>query len=644
MTAIRTEARRTRHRAVSSSGSAGAEPAVPSIRRGRDVIRAHLKTLPNSPGVYRMIDAKGRVLYVGKAKNLKKRVASYANSTGLTTRILGMVSATADMEFITTHTEVEALLLEANLIKELRPRYNILLRDDKSFPYILITGDHNWAQIAKHRGARNRPGEYFGPFASAGAVNDTINALQRAFPLRSCSDSVFASRTRPCLQYQIRRCSAPCVGRIGREDYGRIVREARDFLSGRSRRTQEELSERMQDASANLEFETAAVYRDRIRALTQIQARQGINIPTLGEADVIGACRDAGQTCIQVFFFRSGQNYGNRAYFPAHARSDAIEEVLSAFIGQFYADKPPPRLVLTSHDMEGGDLVEQALGVRADRRVDVRTPRRGAKRRLVEYAVANARDALARRLAENASQRRLLEGVARTFGLEAPPERIEVYDNSHIRGSEALGAMIAAGAEGLLKNRYRKFNIRRADLTPGDDYGMMTEVLTRRFSRLLREDGDREGRQWPDLVLIDGGAGHLRTARRVFDDLGVADVALAAIAKGPERNAGRETFHVQGRPAFSLEPNDPVLYFLQRLRDEAHRYAIGGHRAKRSRRLGRSALDEIPGIGAKRKRALLHHFGSARSVERAGLADLEAVEGISRQVAKSIYDHFHSDD
>ena len=644
MTAIRTEARRTRHRAVSSSGSAGAEPAVPSVKRGRDVIRAHLKTLPNSPGVYRMIDTKGRVLYVGKAKNLKKRVASYANSTGLTTRILGMVAATADMEFITTHTEVEALLLEANLIKELRPRYNILLRDDKSFPYILITGDHDWAQIAKHRGARNRPGEYFGPFASAGAVNDTINALQRAFPLRSCSDSVFASRTRPCLQYQIRRCSAPCVGRIGREDYGRIVREARDFLSGRSRRTQEELSERMQDASANLEFETAAVYRDRIRDLTQIQARQGINIPTLGEADVIGACRDAGQTCIQVFFFRSGQNYGNRAYFPAHARSDAIEEVLSAFIGQFYADKPPPRLVLTSHDVEGGDLVEQALCIRADRRVDVRAPRRGAKRQLVEHAVANARDALARRLAENASQRRLLEGVARTFGLEAPPERIEVYDNSHIRGSEALGAMIAAGAEGLLKNRYRKFNIRRADLTPGDDYGMMTEVLTRRFSRLLREDGDREGRQWPDLVLIDGGAGHLRTARRVFDDLGVANVALAAIAKGPERNAGRETFHVQGRPAFSLEPNDPVLYFLQRLRDEAHRYAIGGHRARRSRRLGRSALDEIPGIGAKRKRALLHHFGSARSVERAGLADLEAVEGISRQVAKSIYDHFHSDD
>lgn len=643
MTAIQPEARRTRHRVASGTGSAGAEPAVPSVTRGRDVIRAHLKTLPNGPGVYRMIDTKGRVLYVGKARSLKKRVASYANSTGLTTRILGMVAATVDMEFITTHTEVEALLLESNLIKELRPRYNILLRDDKSFPYILITGDHDWAQITKHRGARNRPGEYFGPFASAGAVNETINALQRAFPLRSCSDSVFASRTRPCLQYQIRRCTAPCVGRIDRKDYGRIVSEARDFLSGRSRQTQAKLSERMQGASANLEFETAAVYRDRIRALTQIQARQGINIPMLGEADVIGACRDAGQTCIQVFFFRSGQNYGNRAYFPAHARSDAVEDVLSAFIGQFYADKTPPRLVLTSHDIEGRDLVERALGVRADRRVNVRAPRRGAKRQLVEHAVANARDALARRLAESASRRRLLEGVARTFGLEAPPERIEVYDNSHIRGSEALGAMIAAGAEGLLKNRYRKFNIKRADLVPGDDYGMMTEVLTRRFSRLLREDGDREGRQWPDLVLIDGGAGHLRTVQRVFDDLGVADVALAAIAKGPERNAGRETFHIQGKPAFSLEPNDPVLYFLQRLRDEAHRYAIGGHRAKRSRGLGRSVLDEVPGIGAKRKRALLHHFGSARSVGRAGLADLEAVEGISRQVAKSIYDHFHSD-
>ena len=644
MTVVQPEVQRPRHRAASASASESAAPVVTSITRGRSVIQTHLKTLPNSPGVYRMIDDKGQVLYVGKAKNLKKRVASYANLKGLTTRILGMVAATADMEFITTHTEVEALLLESNLIKELKPRYNILLRDDKSFPYILITGDHEWAQITKHRGARNRSGEYFGPFASAGAVNETLNALQRAFPLRSCSDSIFTSRTRPCLQYQIRRCTAPCVDRISQENYEQIVHEARDFLSGRSRRTQQELSERMQEASANLEFETAAVYRDRIRALTQIQARQGINIPTLGEADVIGAYRDAGQTCIQVFFFRSGQNYGNRAYFPAHAKSDTIEEVLSAFIGQFYADKTPPSLLLASHDIESRNIVEEALGVRADRRVYVRIPRRGAKRQLIEHAVNNAREALARRLAESASQRRLLEGVARNFGLEAAPERIEVYDNSHIRGSAALGGMIVAGPEGLLKNQYRKFNIKQADLTPGDDYGMMTEVLTRRFSRLLKEDENQEGLQWPDLVLIDGGAGHLSTAQQVFEDLGVSGVALAAIAKGPDRNAGRETLHVPGRAAFSLELNDPVLYFLQRLRDEAHRYAIGSHRAKRSQKLSRSALDEISGIGAKRKHALLHHFGSARSVERAGLADLEAVEGISSQVAKAIYDHFHSGD
>lgn len=643
MTAAQPEFQRQRRRAAIDTRSASTEPVVPSITRGREVIREYLKTLPNSPGVYRMIDSKGQVLYVGKAKNLKKRVASYANLTGLTTRILGMVSSTTDMEFITTHTEVEALLLESNLIKELKPRYNILLRDDKSFPYILITGDHEWAQIAKHRGARNRPGEYFGPFASAGAVNETINTLQRAFPLRSCSDSIFSSRTRPCLQYQIRRCTAPCVNRINHEDYDQIVHEAREFLSGRSRRTQQELSERMQTASANLEFETAAVYRDRIRALTQIQSRQGINIPTLGEADVIGAYRDAGQTCIQVFFFRAGQNYGNRAYYPAHAKSDAIEEVLSAFIGQFYADKPPPRLLLASHDIEGREIVEEALGVRADARVRVQVPRRGPKRQLVEHAVNNAREALARRLAESASQRRLLDGVARVFGLEAPPERIEVYDNSHIRGSEALGGMIVAGPEGMIKNQYRKFNIKEKNLTPGDDYGMMTEVLTRRFSRLLKEDEDRNGHQWPDLVLIDGGAGHLQTASQVFADLGISDVGLAAIAKGPDRNAGRETFHVPGRAAFSLERNDPVLYFLQRLRDEAHRYAIGSHRAKRSRKIGRSALDEITGIGAKRKRALLLHFGSARAVERAGLADLEAVKGISRGVAQTIYDHFHSE-
>ena len=644
MTATHTEGQRQRKRAISATESVSTAPAVPSISRGRNIIRQHLKTLPSRPGVYRMIDNKGQVLYVGKAKNLKKRVAAYANLKGLTTRMLGMVAATADMEFITTHTEVEALLLESNLIKELKPRYNILLRDDKSFPYILITGDHEWAQITKHRGARDRTGEYFGPFASAGAVNETVNALQRAFPLRSCSDSIFTSRTRPCLQYQIRRCTAPCVDRINHDDYQQIVHEAREFLSGRSHRTQQELSQRMQEASANLEFETAAVYRDRIRALTQIQARQGINIPDLGEADVIGAYQDGGQTCVQVFFFRAGQNYGNRAYFPAHARIDTIEDVLSAFIGQFYANKIPPRLLLTSHEIEGKNIVEQALSLRAESRVEVRVPRRGAKRQLVDHAVNNARDALARRLAESASQRRLLEGVARVFGLDAPPERIEVYDNSHIRGSDALGGMIVAGPEGLIKNQYRKFNIKREDLTPGDDYGMMTEVLSRRFSRLLKEDEDRKSLQWPDLVLIDGGAGHLQTAKHVFADLGVNDVGLAAIAKGSDRNAGRETFHLTGRPPFSLEHNNPVLYFLQRLRDEAHRFAIGSHRAKRSRKLGRSALDEISGIGAKRKRALLHHFGSVREVERAGLADLGAVDGISSRVAQSIYDHFHLGD
>tara|TARA_Y100001960_G_scaffold315389_1_gene380847 strand:- start:3038 stop:4813 length:1776 start_codon:yes stop_codon:yes gene_type:complete len=591
-----------------------------------------------------MIDEHGQVLYVGKAKNLKKRVASYANLKGLTTRIMGMVAATADMEFISTHTEVEALLLESNLIKKLKPRYNILLRDDKAFPYILLTDDHEWAQITKHRGARSRRGDYFGPFASAGSVNETINALQRAFPLRSCTDSIFSTRTRPCLQYQIRRCTAPCVGKINHEAYEQIVREARNFLSGRSHRTQRELSERMQEASSNLEFETAAVYRDRIRALTQIQAKQGINIPTLGEADVIAAYQDAGQTCIQVFFFRSGQNYGNRAYFPIHVRNDTIEAILTAFISQFYTDKTPPTVLLTSHEIDGRTILEEALAIRAGRRVHVRVPRRGAKRQLIEHAVNNSREALARRLAESASQRRLLDGVAQVFGLEAPPERIEVYDNSHIHGDAAVGGMIVAGTEGLIKNQYRKFNIKRKDLTPGDDYGMMTEVLTRRFARLLREDEGRESQQWPDLVLIDGGAGHLRTAQLVFADLGIADVGLATIAKGPQRNAGQETLHVQGKEIFSLEPNDPVLYFLQRLRDEAHRYAIGGHRAKRSKKIGHSTLDEISGIGAKRKRALLHHFGSARSVEQAGLNDLEAVEGISDRVAMVIYDYFHPDD
>jgi excinuclease ABC subunit C len=621
----------------------GTEDDLANGADGRAVIRAQLKTLPASSGVYRMLDGRGDALYVGKARNLKKRVASYVNPSRQSDRIARMVRSTRALEIITTHTEVEALLLEANLIKRLKPRYNVILRDDKSFPYILITGDGDWAQIAKHRGARNLAGEYFGPFASAKAVNRTINALQRAFPLRSCSDSIFAGRTRPCLQYQIKRCTAPCVGRIGADDYAVLVQEARDFLAGKTDKVQRRMSEKMQAASADLDFETAAVYRDRIRALTHIQARQDINVTTLPEADVIASHQKGGQTCIQVFFFRHGHNYGNRAYFPSHAKQLDEAEVLEAFVAQFYDNKPPPKLVLLSHRVSGRALIEEALSVRAGRRVRVEAPQRGVKHKLVRHAAENARDALERRLAASASQRRLLEGVAELFDLDGTPGRIEVYDNSHISGSNAVGAMIVAGAEGLLKNAYRKFNIKREDLSPGDDYGMMREVLNRRFTRLLREDDSRDKGQWPDLVLIDGGAGQLAAAQEVIDELGVDDVALAAIAKGPERNAGRERLFLRARAPFALDPRDPVLYFLQRLRDEAHRFAIGTHRAKRSAAMGKSALDEIAGVGARRKRALLNHFGSARGVAQAGLADLERVEGISRTMAKTIYDHFHGE-
>jgi excinuclease ABC subunit C len=581
----------------------GTEDDLANGADGRAVIRAQLKTLPASPGVYRMLDGRGDALYVGKARNLKKRVASYVNPSRQSDRIARMVRSTRALEIITTHTEVEALLLEANLIKRLKPRYNVILRDDKSFPYILITGDGDWAQIAKHRGARNLAGEYFGPFASAKAVNRTINALQRAFPLRSCSDSIFAGRTRPCLQYQIKRCTAPCVGRIGADDYAVLVQEARDFLAGKTDKVQRRMSEKMQAASADLDFETAAVYRDRIRALTHIQARQDINVTTLPEADVIASHQKGGQTCIQVFFFRHGHNYGNRAYFPSHAKQLDEAEVLEAFVAQFYDNKPPPKLVLLSHRVSGRALIEEALSVRAGRRVRVEAPQRGVKHKLVRHAAENARDALERRLAASASQRRLLEGVAELFDLDGTPGRIEVYDNSHISGSNAVGAMIVAGAEGLLKNAYRKFNIKREDLSPGDDYGMMREVLNRRFTRLLREDDSRDKGQWPDLVLIDGGAGQLAAAQEVIDELGVDDVALAAIAKGPERNAGRERLFLRARAPFALDPRDPVLYFLQRLRDEAHRFAIGTHRAKRSAAMGKSALDEIAGVGARRKRA-----------------------------------------
>ncbi len=615
-----------------------ASPAAP-LARGVALIQDQLKTLPGRPGVYRMLNAAGEALYVGKARNLRRRVASYTQIERLPNRLRRMVAETAALEVVTTHTEVEALLLEGNLIKRLMPRYNVLLRDDKSFPFILITGDHPAPQLAKHRGAHTRPGEYFGPFASAGAVNSTIAALQRAFLLRPCSDSVFASRTRPCLQYQIKRCSGPCVGRVSTADYGELVRQARDFLSGKSHAVQQQLAAAMQAASDALDFEAAARIRARIRALTQIQAHQDINLAGIDEADAIALHQAGGQSCIQVFFFRAGGNYGNRAYFPSHDRDLGGPEVLAAFLGQFYDNKPPPRLVLLSETPAEAALLTQALTLRAGRAVRLETPRRGAKHKLIRHALANAREALGRRLAENASQRRLLDGVAAAFGLDAAPTRIEVYDNSHISGRAAYGAMIAAGPDGMIKSAYRKFTI--ADATAGDDYAMMREVLTRRFARAMKEDPARG--TWPDLVLIDGGAGHLSAALSVFADLGVSDVAVAAIAKGPERNAGRERFFLPGREPFGLEPRDPVLYFLQRLRDEAHRFAIGAHRAKRSKLIGSSPLDDVPGVGARRKKALLHHFGSARSVARAGLADLAAVDGISQTVARKIYDHFHGE-
>ena len=611
---------------------------------GPEVIEARLRALPAAPGVYRMIDAKGEPLYVGKARNLRKRVSAYARPQRMPERIRLMVSQTADLEVVTTHTEVEALLLESNLIKRLKPRYNIILRDDKSFPYILLRTDSPWPQLVKHRGAKTGGGEYYGPFATVGAVNRTLNVLQKVFPLRSCSDSVFAHRTRPCLQFQIKRCTAPCVDLVSREEYAEIVGQTREFLAGRTRDLQRSLSERMTRASEELEYENAAVYRDRIRALTQIQAQQDINIEGIGEADIAAAHQDGGHTCVQVFFYRAGQNYGNRTYFPTHARSVAVEEVLEAFIGQFYSDKQPPRTVLTSHALPNQELVQEALSVRAGRKVTLAAPRRGRRRSLVNNASANAADALARRLSESATQRNLLEKIADMFSLDAPPQRIEVYDNSHISGANALGAMIVAGPEGLVKNAYRRFNIKNPETAPGDDYGMMKEVLTRRFARALRDDPNRESGVWPDLVIVDGGRGQLSTAVDAIDELGIRDLAVVAIAKGPDRNAGRERFHVSGRPPFSLPPNDPALYFLQRLRDEAHRFAIGGHRSRRRRDIGKSGIDEIPGIGAKRKRALLHHFGAASSVARAGLHDLEAVDGISRTVAKRIYDHFHSEE
>lgn len=616
---------------------------APSLKRGADIIAGVVKTLTGSPGVYRMIDEEGNPLYVGKAKNLKRRVVTYARPAKLPVRLQRMIAATHTMEIVETHTEVEALLLESNLIKKLKPRYNVLLRDDKSFPYILLTTKSDWPQLIKHRGSRSRDGEYFGPFASAGAVNRTLAALQRAFPLRNCSDNIFAGRTRPCLQYQIKRCTAPCVDRISQDDYGAIVDEARDFLTGDSRNLQKGLLSRMEQAAADMDYETAAIFRDRVKALTQIQARQDINVQSVGNADIIAAHEGSGLVCIQVFFFRNGQNFGNRTYFPTRATGLPIADVLASFLGQFYSDKTPPPTILVNETPPERDLIAYALSVRADRKVTLSKPSRGSKRTLVEHAYSNAREALARRLAESGTQRRLLEGLADAFNLDSAPQRIEVYDNSHISGTNAVGGMIVAGPDGLMKSAYRKFNIKDQNLEPGDDYGMMQEVMTRRFQRAQREDPDRQSGTWPDLVLIDGGQGHLKAVCEVMAELAIDDVPVVAIAKGPDRDAGRERFFMSDKPSFMLKPNDPVLYFLQRLRDEAHRFAIGSHRARRKKAIGDSPLDEIAGIGASRKKALLHHFGSARSVGDAGVADLEAVNGISGPMAKKIYDHFHSD-
>jgi excinuclease ABC subunit C len=616
---------------------------APSLVRGAGVIADAVKTLPAGPGVYRMLDDDGKPLYIGKAKSLKRRVVAYTRPDQMPVRIQRMIAATRSVEIIRTHTEVEALLLESNLIKRDKPRYNVLLRDDKSFPYILVTGSTDWPQLIKHRGARSRDGEYFGPFASAGAVNRTLAALQRAFPLRNCSDSIFANRTRPCLQYQIKRCTAPCVDQISETDYAAIVDEARAFLTGRSRNLQDRLGQRMQEASDEMAFEAAAVFRDRISALTQIQAHQDINVAQLGDADIVVAHQGGGITCVQVFFFRAGQNFGNRTYFPIRTAGLPVDEVLGSFLGQFYADKQPPPTVLVNERPPEAALIADALSDRAGRRVALTRPTRGAKRKIVEQAITNAREALARHLAESATQRLLLAGVTETFALEGPPSRIEVYDNSHISGTHAVGGMIVAGPKGLMKAAYRKFNIKDPKTAPGDDYGMMREVLTRRFKRVLADDPDRDSGNWPDLVLLDGGEGQLTAAREVFAELAIDDVPLIAISKGPDRDAGRERFHMPGRRPFMLKPNDPVLYFLQRLRDEAHRFAIGSHRARRSQAIGRTPLDEIAGVGAARKRALLHHFGSAKAVGDAGLTDLEAVDSISHPLAKKIYDHFHSD-
>ncbi|WP_185804506.1 excinuclease ABC subunit UvrC [Pontivivens nitratireducens] len=619
-----------------------ARTAQDGVRPGVQVISDHVKTLPDAPGVYRMLDAKGEVLYVGKARSLRKRVANYTKLVGQTARIGRMIANTASMMFLRTETETEALLLEQNLIKQLKPRYNVLLRDDKSFPNILVTDDHAYPQITKHRGAKSRKGRYFGPFASAGSVNATLNTLQKAFLLRNCSDSMFESRTRPCLLHQIKRCSAPCVGKISEADYGALVEDAVKYLQGRSTRLQSDLAKDMAEASANMEFERAAALRDRIRAMTNVQSSQGINPDTVAEADVIGLFETNGQACVQVFFFRAHQNWGNRAYYPRTGGSESAAEILESFMGQFYSTKDPARMILMSHEIENADLMRAALSAKLGRKVVIGVPQRGEKKTLVDQAVSNARESLGRRMSETATQAKLLEGLVEAFDLDTAPQRIEVYDNSHIQGAHAVGAMICAGPEGFLKSSYRKFNIKGDGITPGDDFGMMNEVLDRRFARLMKEDPDRKSDQWPDLVLIDGGPGQVSAAEAALAELGVEDVTIIGVAKGTERDAGKEVFYRKGKPPMALPFRDPVLYFTQRLRDEAHRFAIGTHRAKRAKATTATPLDEVPGVGAARKRALLAHFGSAKAVTRAGLADLKAVEGISDSLAEQIYGFFNA--
>jgi excinuclease ABC subunit C len=630
---------------LEESGAVGEGP----LASGHETIERAVRLAPTSPGVYRMLNANNDVLYVGKAKNVKKRLSNYARlSAPQPARILRMIAATVSVEIVSTTTETEALLLEANLIKQLRPRFNVQLRDDKSFPYILITGDHWAPQILKHRGAQTRPGRYFGPFASAGAVNRTITALQRAFLIRSCTDSFFESRSRPCLLYQIRRCAGPCTREIDFPGYTTLVREATDFLSGKSQAVKQELAAEMEKASGELEFESAALYRDRLAALSAIQSQQGINPRTVEEADVFAIHQEGGFSCVEVFFFRTGQNWGNRAYFPRAEKSYTPEEVLGSFLAQFYDDKPPPKVILLSHEIEESELLATALSIKAGHKIEVTAPKRGEKKELVTHALTNAREALGRKLADTATQGRLLEAMAATLSLPHAPKRIEVYDNSHIQGTNAVGAMIVAGPDGFVKNQYRKFNIKSEGLTPGDDYAMMREVLERRFKRLINPPEDNGAKakdddfpQWPDLVIIDGGRGQLNAVREIFAGLGLTQVSLMSVAKGPDRDAGRETLFMPEREAIKLEPRDPVLYFIQRLRDEAHRFVIGSHRKLRKKDIREAGLQEIPGIGPSRKRALLHHFGTLKEIERASIVDLGKVPGVSAESARRIFEYFH---